>query len=141
MTRILVAYDHGPGARAALKRAVELFPDADVTLAECVVAPRDRTGTAVAPPMDELLASTDRELAALARSAGFRGRVSTRVSAGGPAQDMILSTAADVQPDVIVVGTHDRPAVARLLLGSVAVALVKRAACPVLVVRAPGGRA
>ncbi len=39
--------------------------------------------------------------------------------------------------DLIVMGTHGRTALARLLLGSVAEAVLRKAPCPVLTVRTP----
>jgi len=56
-----------------------------------------------------------------------------RVSAS-PAQD-IVAYAADIHADIIVVGTHGRSGVSRLLMGSVAEHVVRAARCPVLVVR------
>jgi nucleotide-binding universal stress UspA family protein len=53
---------------------------------------------------------------------------------GDPAQ-LILETAGDLSADMLVVGTHGRTGVRRLLLGSVAAAVVKDCCCPVLVVR------
>jgi hypothetical protein len=47
----------------------------------------------------------------------------------------IAQMAADLEADMVVVGTHGRRGIARLLLGSVAEAVVRLAPCPVLVVR------
>ena len=47
----------------------------------------------------------------------------------------IAQLAADVEADILVVGTHSRRGVARLLLGSVAQSVLSLAPCPVLVVR------
>lgn len=52
--------------------------------------------------------------------------------AAGPA---ILNYAADHDADIIVLGTHGRRGVRRLLLGSVAEEVVRQADCPVLTVR------
>ena len=43
--------------------------------------------------------------------------------------------AAELKVDVIVVGSHGRGAIARILLGSVSEQVVRHAPCPVLVVR------
>lgn len=51
-----------------------------------------------------------------------------------PARE-IAKLAADVQADLVVVGTHGRRGLARLVLGSVAESAVRLAPCPVLVVR------
>jgi nucleotide-binding universal stress UspA family protein len=50
----------------------------------------------------------------------------------------IVQLASDIEADLIVVGTHGRSGLARLLLGSVAEGVVRRAPCPVLVVRPVG---
>jgi nucleotide-binding universal stress UspA family protein len=84
----------------------------------------------------ELMASARQyaeQLAAEAR-ARFSGRLSTHVSAGSAWKE-ILQVAGEVQADLLVVGTHGRGGVKRLLLGSVAEAVVRRACCPVLVAR------
>jgi len=47
----------------------------------------------------------------------------------------VAQIAADLQADLVVVGTHGKRGIARLLLGSVAEAVVRLAPCPVLVVR------
>ena len=47
----------------------------------------------------------------------------------------ILDAADDLPADLIVVGTHGKKGLSRLALGSVAEAVVRRAACSVLVVR------
>jgi nucleotide-binding universal stress UspA family protein len=46
--------------------------------------------------------------------------------------------AADEGVDLIVMGTHGRTGLMRLLMGSVAEAVVRRAPCPVLTLRQPG---
>jgi len=47
----------------------------------------------------------------------------------------IIRYAKDSEIDLIVIGTHGRGAIAHMLLGSVAEKVVRKAACPVLVVR------
>jgi nucleotide-binding universal stress UspA family protein len=56
-----------------------------------------------------------------------------RVLAGRPAE-RILATEAEIVPDVTVIGTHGRHGLDRLMLGSVAERVVRRATGPVLVV-------
>jgi nucleotide-binding universal stress UspA family protein len=63
-------------------------------------------------------------------------RVEHRVTEGDPA-DEILRLAEALHCDLIVMGTHGRTGLRRLLTGSVAEAVLRRAACPVLVVRTP----
>jgi nucleotide-binding universal stress UspA family protein len=54
----------------------------------------------------------------------------------GDARDVILQTAEQIGADLIVMGTHGRRGISRALLGSVAEAIVRRAPCAVLTVRA-----
>jgi nucleotide-binding universal stress UspA family protein len=49
----------------------------------------------------------------------------------------ILGVAQDAHVDLIVMGTHGRTGLRRLLMGSVAEQVVRRAPCPVLTVRTP----
>jgi hypothetical protein len=49
--------------------------------------------------------------------------------------DEIAQLAADLEADLVVVGTHGRRGLSRVLLGSSAEATVRLAPCPVLVVR------
>jgi nucleotide-binding universal stress UspA family protein len=61
-------------------------------------------------------------------------RVVTHVRRSAPGRE-IAQLAADLEADLVVVGTHSRNRLARLLLGSVAHEVVTLAPCPVLVVR------
>jgi K+-sensing histidine kinase KdpD len=60
------------------------------------------------------------------------------VTASGSASREIAAYAASHSVDLVVVGTHGRTGVSRVLLGSVAEAVVRRAGCHVLTVP-PGG--
>ena len=62
-----------------------------------------------------------------------RAALAVRISAS-PA-NAIVEYARSINADVIVVGTHGRDGVSRLLMGSVAEHVVRHAPCPVLVVR------
>jgi nucleotide-binding universal stress UspA family protein len=75
----------------------------------------------------------------LARQLVERGRregvpVSVLVWEGDPG-DRIVEAAEAEDADVVLVGSHGRGAVGRLLLGSVSEHVVRNAPCPVLVVR------
>jgi nucleotide-binding universal stress UspA family protein len=64
-----------------------------------------------------------------------RPRIVSHVNIDTPAQG-IAQLASDIGADLIVVGTHNRRGVGRMLLGSVAEGTVRRARCPVLVIPA-----
>ncbi|MFO0928371.1 MAG: universal stress protein [Gemmataceae bacterium] len=55
----------------------------------------------------------------------------------GDPVDVIIRTACEQGCDLIVMGTHGRSGLSRLLMGSVAERVLRRAPCPVLTVRLP----
>lgn len=63
-------------------------------------------------------------------------RVARRLEQG-EASAQILKVAGEVKADLIVMGTHGRGGVSRLLIGSVAEEVLRKAPCPVLTVKAP----
>jgi nucleotide-binding universal stress UspA family protein len=64
---------------------------------------------------------------------GFE-RAATHVRVGSAAEQ-IAQLASDLEADLVVVGTHGRRGIRRLLVGSVAEGVVRLARCPVYVVR------
>lgn len=68
------------------------------------------------------------------RAPAGSGRIITHVRLDAPAEEL-AQFAADLEADLLVIGTHGRRGVARLLLGSVAESVVRLAPCPVFVVR------
>jgi nucleotide-binding universal stress UspA family protein len=60
-----------------------------------------------------------------------------RVLKQGDAATEILRTAKDISCDLIVIGSHGRTGLARLLMGSVAEAVARKAGCLVLTVKHP----
>jgi K+-sensing histidine kinase KdpD len=63
-------------------------------------------------------------------------RVLHRLEDGNPATE-ILHLAKKMNIDLIVMGTHGRRGLTRLLMGSVAEKVGRQASCPVLTVRTP----
>jgi nucleotide-binding universal stress UspA family protein len=60
-----------------------------------------------------------------------------RLLGDGDAATTIVDTAKNKHCDLIVMGTHGWSGLTRLLMGSVAEAVVRRATCPVLTVKTP----
>lgn len=77
------------------------------------------------------LRSEVRYLQAQAGTAGTKARV--EVIAGDPAA-RIAARAHELRADLIVMGTHGRTGLPRLLMGSVAEGVLRQAPCPVLLV-------
>lgn len=73
----------------------------------------------------------------LAAAAGlsFDGRRLVAHARIGAAVPTLLQMTIDYDADLLIVGTHGRAGIDRLVLGSVAEALVRKAYCPVLVAR------
>jgi nucleotide-binding universal stress UspA family protein len=59
-----------------------------------------------------------------------------RLEHGDPATE-VVRVAQETAADLIVLGTHGRTGLGRVLLGSVAETVLRQAPCPVLTVRAP----
>jgi nucleotide-binding universal stress UspA family protein len=138
---ILVATDFSEQADHALEYAAKLAAqlDAKIHLVHAISVPAmgvSEMGVAYSSMMIE--SQTRAAQAALdALAARYRDRVSlapTRLEVGD-ARDAIDLVAEQIGADLIVMGTHGRRGVKRLLLGSVAEAVVRSAPCPVLTVR------
>jgi nucleotide-binding universal stress UspA family protein len=138
--RVLVPLDGSSFAEAALDKAAALSSRERTSLmllraAEAHVLP---TGDAVEAQVtvvreaEEYLAGV---AARLARD-GFK-KVETSVWYGAPAT-AIVEAAAFQKPDLIVMSTHGRSGVGRLILGSVAESVLRGTNTPILLVRAAG---
>ncbi len=140
--RILWATDLSPVSEAAWPYALRL---ADLLAAELVllhaVHPADLAGLAdhaVRPPkgwMQRFLMPLEEELEhrkPAVEALGLRAR--RKIVVGVPAEVIVAEAWAE-QADLIVVGTHGRSGLSHVLLGSVAEAVIRKAACPVLAVQ------
>ncbi len=146
---ILAATDFSPGAALAVEQAASLAHTlgAKLTLLHVYQIPNYffPDGSAyIAPPevLTELTASVADQLAAAAAQARSitGGEVAVR-SLEGAAADQIVRAAREGGFDLIVIGTHGRSGIKRLVLGSVAEQVVRHAECPVFTVREPVARA
>ena len=140
--RILIAVDGSAASTDAARKGLELAAalSAQVATIYAVEPPVDYSSEAGIPPGELLqVANRDDEAVALAlrRAVHIPDGAVHHVRAGRPA-DAIVDVARDWSADLIVVGSHGRSGVGRVLLGSVAESVVRRAPCPVLVVRKSG---
>ncbi len=76
------------------------------------------------------------ELTALAEEARAAGADVAQLMVQGPTIEAVVQKADDLDADLIVMGSHGRGAVLRLLLGSVSEGVLRRAGRPVLIVPA-----
>jgi nucleotide-binding universal stress UspA family protein len=141
VSHILVPIDGSPQSEDALAFAFEEHPDADVTVLN-VIDPIDgsysvRRGLPIsseewyedAKAEAEELFETARETAA-----AHDADLSTAVEVGRPAR-VIVEYADEGDVDHVVMGSHGRSGVSRVLLGSVAETVARRSTVPVTVVR------
>jgi nucleotide-binding universal stress UspA family protein len=135
--RLLVPVDGSPPSRRALEFAAAEWPDADVLLLY-VIDPVDagyRPG-AIPTESEEWLreAKADaRELLDSYRETAPAG-AETLTRVGRPAST-IVEVAEETDVDHVVVGSHGRKGVQRLLLGSVAESVARRSPVPVTIAR------
>ena len=146
--QIVAGIDFSEWTQPVLKRAAELAEryGAGVTAAyaDQFSPPSYFTERGIERVMEGLDAQRDaarRHLGDTVRK-GIGGSVvaESRLVEKAPA-DGILSVAEDVSADLIVLGTHGHSGLNRLLLGSVAEKVVRRARVPVLTVRGAGDEA
>ncbi len=145
---VVVGLDYSDFADLALARAFELAshePASELHVV-CMLPPVDVDpafpAASVAPDSVEAserlrnhVSAKLREFASRdSRSSKMPGRIVSHVSVDAPAAG-IAQLASDLEADLVVVGTHSRRGVHRLLMGSVAEGVVRWAPCPVLVVR------
>ncbi|WP_147819826.1 universal stress protein [Salidesulfovibrio onnuriiensis] len=82
----------------------------------------------------EIVSGADTTMSAFVAE-NFKGLSATgKVVTGYPAEE-ILDMAEEEKVDMIVMGTHGRKGIDRILFGSVAEKVVKAAKCPVLTIR------
>jgi nucleotide-binding universal stress UspA family protein len=84
---------------------------------------------------DQLEDSAERELPKIAECEECAGLEVEEVIVHGEAASEIVRVAKDRKVDLIVVSSHGRTGLGRILFGSTAEAVVRHATCPVLVVK------
>lgn len=132
--KILFPTDFSDAARGALAHALHLTRQHEAELFVLNVLAPARNEHEV-PGTDEMLARLRAEAPDLADLPVHPAVREASSEAGG-----ILAYAADHGIDLIVMGTHGRRGIDRLLMGSVAEEVVRRAECPVFTVRHGGER-
>jgi len=140
-SHVLVAYDDSPQAEQALSFAREAFPDADLTLLT-VIDPADagsRRRLSLPPLGDEWLEraradAREHLAAAVERVDEPADGVETAIEIGRPA-NVVVDYADEHDVDHVVMGSHGRSGVTRILLGSVAESVIRHSSVPVTVAR------
>lgn len=143
LKQILVATDFSEPSSVALTYGMDLARSYGATLhvihviEDLIAFYGADVGLALADVEQKVEASVQRELEAMiARHHGHRVNIVTTVKRASNVARTITEYASANPIDLIIVGTHGRGAVSRLLVGSVAERVVRSAPCPVLTVRA-----
>jgi len=145
--KILVPVDGSKTAVLGLREAIRLAKDqrAKVRLIHVVdesLALRVVEAGADMTPLLNALVKDGRAIIErtrrLAKKLGVDAETACYESVAGRAADAILDEAKKWRADLIVMGTHGRRGVNRMLLGSDAELVVRRATVPVLLVRGRG---
>jgi len=91
----------------------------------------------IADISEQLEDSAERELPQLAECEEFNGLDVEEVIVHGDAAAEIVRVATEHEVDLIVISSHGRTGLGRILFGSTAEAVVRHSSCPVLVVKPP----
>jgi len=139
---ILVPVDYSESGDAAMAYAVSLAREYDAEMHLVHVYEPSYTnidagfaGIPVSvdlPPVDLEEEEAKLQLVTPAEDVKFR----RKVIVGSPSDDLVIY-AKENEIDLVVMGTHGRTGMTRLLMGSVAEGVVRRSPCPVLTIKQP----
>ncbi|WP_372913041.1 universal stress protein [Salinigranum sp.] len=135
--RILVPVDGSPQSRSAVELVADEWPDAAVTFLH-VIDPvtAGRSGTFVPSGSEEWYRNARQDARDLFEELGetLGGDYETRTEVGRPART-IVEVIAEERHDHVVMGSHGRKGVSRILLGSTAEHVLRNSPVPVTIVR------
>ncbi|HEX6212013.1 MAG TPA: universal stress protein [Methylomirabilota bacterium] len=139
-TRIVCATDFSDTAEAAWDLAIELARTHQAALvlvhvfSEMPVYPEVAVAS-IQSVWQEQRQWAEEQLAGRVEAAAARGLPARYLLRAGSAPEEIVQAAGDESADLVVVGTHGRTGINRLVIGSVAERVVRVAPCPVLTVK------
>jgi len=130
---ILVPTDGSQGAKAALEHGIEIASQWDATLHTLYVAD---SRLARSGPLLETLRKEGRKAVRDVEVTGTQAglTVVTEIVEGNPHKE-ILDYVIEHGIDMVIIGTHGRTGLDRVVMGSVAERVVRRSPVPVLTVR------
>lgn len=146
LRKILLPTDFSGCANYALPYAAEIARATSaaiicVHVVEPVVPAVGYTGMAEPMPIgdigEQLEDSAERQLPKLAECEECAGLDVEEIIVHGDAAGEIVRVAAEHEVDLIVISSHGRTGLGRIIFGSTAEAVVRHATCPVLVVKPP----
>ncbi|MDC4206584.1 MAG: universal stress protein [Candidatus Manganitrophus sp.] len=135
--RIFIATDFSDTSKEAFNQAVQLARQMEATLLLAhVIEPIDMAASHL-EPFGFLELRLQQRLDRMVQPVREEGLlVETHLLKGDPAAE-IIKAAGDLQCDLIVMGTHGRTGVPRLLMGSVTERVLRTSPVPIVAVRQP----
>lgn len=136
--KILLPTDYSELSRPAFALACALARDFGAELVVCHVSPPSIIAAGEGMVVDFPTGETEQMAGRLEQLVPEDScvRVIRRLLRGDPVAE-IVQLAGEVKADLIVMGTHGRGGLSRLLMGSVAEGVMRKAPCPVVTVKAP----
>ncbi len=132
---ILLATDGSPSCEDAVDRAIDLAKEKAASLTALSVVYTNDEYLALAPGVvEDLIAKAKEKLATIEQKGKEAGIEINCLVKEGEAYEAITTLARDTDIDLIVMGSHGRKSLQRLLMGSVTERTIGYAHCPVLVV-------
>jgi len=132
---ILLATDGSPSCETAVDRAIELAREQSASLTAVSVVYTNDEYLALAPGIvEKLIAKAKEKLATIKQKGKDAGVAITSLVKEGEAFEAITNLAQNNNIDLIVMGSHGKKGLQRLLMGSVTERTIGYASCPVLVV-------
>ena len=133
--RILVPFDGSAPARHALEHALENFPDAEITVLTVIDEVGYASERAASEETGQLFANAKQRLETADAIADEYGVAVDCIADIGPACRTITEYAAEADIDHIVIGTHGRTGLSRIIVGSVAETVIRTSPSPVTAVK------
>jgi nucleotide-binding universal stress UspA family protein len=139
LAKILVPVDFSDCSQKALQYAIPLAKQHQSSIVLLHVVPTNFAlgeygGIDYASLEASMITSSEEQIAKMAREVATDVPVQTHVAVGSPAGE-IIQFAKNLPADVVVISTHGRTGLQHVFLGSVVEHVVRRAPCPVFVVR------
>ncbi|MCU4718625.1 universal stress protein [Halapricum hydrolyticum] len=135
-TRVLVPMDDSDMSEHALEHALEIYPDAEITVLHVVGEPSGMmgkaTGLALADDLEEAAEEHATVIFDRAREIAADREITTDVAWGSPSK-VIVNRAREF--DAVVIGSHGGSLADRLFVGNVAQKVFRHSPTPVTVVR------
>jgi hypothetical protein len=133
--RILVALDGSQHSDKALEQAISMAKVCNSQLFAISVIDLYPEALAVAPALEERLSKEARDILDRAKERAEQENIAceTIVHTGGQPHEYIVQEAKKREADLIVMGTHGRTGIKKLIIGSVAERVLAHAPCAVLV--------